>query len=694
MPTSIQLDTPVQFVRGVGAARARALAACGITTVGDLIQHYPARYEFRPPSQAIGSLVLDQTATVVGEIRTVRTRGCGRDTTVTATVEEGTGRCQVRWYHSPHLADQFRPGQVIRLTGKVGAYQDQATFANPVFQIINVDDGDPLANDAAMFEPVYPASASLTSRQIARIIRGVLPVVADQIVETLPADLCKRRRLPPRRAAIERYHLPTKAEDIEIARQRLAYDELLTMQLAVQLKRYHAVTSQRTLPLRVTDEVDRRIRARLPFRLTPGQESAVADIVQDLARDRPMCRLLQADVGAGKTAVALYAALAAIANRRQAAILAPTEVLAHQHHRKVAAYLADSRVRIGYVVGGLPRGERQALDQAIADGRIDLIVGTHALLSESVRFASLALVVVDEQHRFGVTQRAAIRHKGRVPHYLVLTATPIPRTLAMTVFGDLDVSIIRDAPPGRGGITTRLVRPEQASQAWAFVRQRLGDGQRAFVICPLVTESETLPLKGATSELERLRGGELRGFALGLLHGRMPPAEKDRAMNEFRRGKLDVLVATTVVEVGVDVPEATVMVIQHAERYGLSQLHQLRGRVGRGPTPSYCLLMADPTTPEAHQRLETLVRSNDGFHIAEEDLRLRGPGELLGTQQHGLPAFKVARLVEDLGLLEAARDDAAGIIRADPRLERADHRPLREAILARFRDSLALADVA
>ena len=693
MASSISLDTPVQYVRGVGPVRASQLAGLGVATVADLLEYFPFRYEVQPRSQPIGTLTLDQTATVVGEVRSVRSRGRFRDTTVAATVEDGTGRCQVRWYHSPYLADRFHPGQVIRFAGKVGQYRDQAAFANPTFTIIDPED-DPLAGDMARFEPVYPATALLGSKQIARIVRGLLPQVADQITDILPDLIRQRRKLPPRRTAVERYHLPTREEDISVARRRLAYDELLLMQLAVQLKRYHARTSQRAVPVPVTEQIDRRIRARFPFALTPGQESAVAEIVADLARDRPMGRLLQADVGAGKTAVAVYAALAAIANRLQVAFLAPTEILAEQHFRKVTGYLHGSRVRLGYLIGGMAKAKRQTLLREIEAGRIHLVVGTHALLSEGVKFPSLGLAVVDEQHRFGVTQRAAIRAKGRAPHYLVLTATPIPRTLAMTVFGDLDVSTIRDAPPERGSVQTRRIRPDGAAEAWAFVRERLKQGERAFVVCPLVEEGGDPALKAAKAEIERLGGGELAGLSLGLLHGRMKSAEKERVMAAFRKGSLQALVATTVVEVGVDVPEATVMVVQQAERYGLSQLHQLRGRVGRGGRDSYCLLMSDSPGEEAAERLHTLVSTNDGFRIAEEDLRLRGPGELIGKHQHGFPAFKVANLLDDLDLLQAARDDAAEIVRDDPYLKASKHRPLRAALWARFGEALALIDVA
>ncbi|MCP4248263.1 MAG: ATP-dependent DNA helicase RecG [bacterium] len=693
MAANLQLDTPVQYVRGVGPVRAGQLAALGIETVGDLVEHFPFRYDVRPPSKPIGELVLDETATVVGQIRAVRSRGRGRDTRVTASVEDGTGRCTVQWYHSPHLTERLQHGDVIRLTGKVGVYRDQATFANPTFTIPDPED-DPLADDVTRFEPVYRATAELSSRQIARIVRTALPEVADRIGDILPEALRRERKLPPRRTSVERYHHPTRQEDIEVARRRLAYDELLLMQLAVLGKRQHARTSQPAAKVTVSEQIDRRIRSRFPFMLTAAQESAVGEIVADLARDRPMRRLLQADVGAGKTAVAVYAILATIANRRQAALLAPTEVLAAQHHAKIAQYLRGSRVRIGYLVGGMPKSKRDALLGDIAAGRIDLVVGTHALLGEDVRFAGLGLVVVDEQQRFGVTQRANLRAKGPAPHYLVLTATPIPRTMAMTVFGDLDVSTIREPPPGRGRVHTRLIRSESQDEAWRFVRERLHDGERAFVVCPLVEEGEDASNKAAKVEVDRLGSGPLADFRLGLLHGRLKSAEKERVMNAFREGRLDVLVTTTVVEVGVDVPEATVMVIQQAERFGLSQLHQLRGRIGRGGRDGHCLLLSDAWGEEARVRLGTLVETTDGFRIAEQDLKLRGPGELIGRHQHGFPAFRAADLFKDLDLLQLARDDAARIVRRDPTLTSAEHRALRTALWRRFGEALALIDVA
>ena len=692
MGQPLSLDAEVRFVPGVGPARAKEFAGLGIRTVGDLIEHFPFRHETIPKSMAIGDLALDETATIVGEIRGVRMRGNGGRRVVTATVVDGTGRCTCRWFHSPYLHDKLHTGQVVRLTGRIELFRDNAAMTNPSWEIVD-EDGDPFAADVERFEPVYPASAQLPSKRIARIIAAVLPGVLPQLGEFLPDDLRSRRKLPVRRTAVLRYHQPVKSRDVSVARRRLAYEEFLLCLLGVQLsrcRREHA----KAKPIRLSAEIDRRIRRRFPFSLTAGQDRAVAEIATDLAKSTPMNRMLMADVGVGKTVVALYACLAAIARGMQAAILAPTEVLAGQHASKIGKYLEESRVRIEFLSGATTKAKRSTLLARLASGEVDLLIGTHAVLERNVRFRDLGLVVIDEQHKFGVAQRAALRGKGDAPHVLVLSATPIPRTLAMTVFGDLDVSTIDGAPPNRQPIATRLVTPDLEGEAWRFVQQRLAAHEQAYIVYPLVDESEALPLKSARTEVERLSRGHLKGYALGLLHGKMKSAEKQDVMARFRSGDIQVLVSTTVIEVGVDVPTATVMIVQHADRYGLSQLHQLRGRIGRGSKKSYCLLFAEPSGETATERLEILCETTDGFRIAEEDLRIRGPGELLGTRQHGLPEFKVANLVSDLDLLIQARDDAVVVLKDDPKLLDARHAALRRELMRRYGSVMGLADVA
>jgi len=687
------LDTDVQFVQGVGPARAKEFADLGIRTVDDLIEHFPFRHELRPKSKPIGSLELGEVATVVGELRRVRTRGSFARQVVSAEVVEGTGRCRVRWFNSPFLVGRLHDGQIVRLTGRVDVYNDRASFTNP--QLTLIEDGeDPFTNDRNRYDPVYAGTASLPTRQIAKIIDSVLDEAVEAVVDYLPESIRSRRELPPRRTAILRYHKPTSLDDVIVARRRLAYDEFLLCQLAVQISRRRLAVGPKCHPVVTTDEIDRRIRSRFPFELSAGQSRAIAEIRSDLARSVPMNRLLQADVGAGKTAVAVYAALSTVANGRQAALLAPTEVLAAQHRSKVEQYLTGSRVRIGYLVGATSRAERASLLHALRRGRIDLLIGTHALIEQDVQFRDLGLVIIDEQHKFGVAQRAGLRAKGHAPHTLVLTATPIPRTLAMTVFGDLDVSTIEGVLPGRQPVVTRLISPEKRDEAWLFIRSRLARGEQAYVIYPLVEESDALPLKAASVEVDRLARSVLQGYEVALLHGRMRPYEKSEVMERFRSSAVAVLVSTTVIEVGVDVPNATMMVIQHAERYGLNQLHQLRGRIGRGLKKSYCLLFAEAQGEASLARLTILCETSDGFRIAEEDLRLRGPGEMLGTRQHGMPVFKVADLIADFDLLEQARDDAAEILRDDGKLAQHEHARLRDALAQRYADSLGFIDVA
>jgi len=710
---SLTLDTAVRFVKGVGPVRAAQLGELGIATVGDLLTYFPRRFDLRRQAQPIGTLRGDEpAATVVGQVQAAEERRFGRRPWFQCSIDDGSGWVLAKWFHGGYLRDRIKPGITLAVSGRVGVYKEYLQFVNPRHQIIFEPSTDrPASRQAAGLGedellPVYPAGAHLTSGHIALIIRRGLPELLDIVPQWLDSEFLRRRNLMDRRSAVAAMHRPEDREQWAAARRTLAYEECLLMQLGIAMMRERAV-SRPAHPLPLSDEIDRRIRARFPFTLTAAQDRVIGEIAADMARDRPMNRLLQGDVGAGKTVVALYAALLAVAKGRQAAIMAPTEILASQHYEKILAYLAGSRVRTELLVGGQPAERRAEVLAGLAEGKIDIVVGTHALLGEGVQFASLALVVVDEQHKFGVRQRSVIRGKGHAPHYLVMTATPIPRTLAMTVFGDLDVSVLDAAPPGRGKTTTICVGGERLDEVWATVRAKLCAGQQAYIIYPLVTASarpssprapklglqagHTAARMGAQEAHEDLSRGELGSFAVGLIHGQMPPAAKEAVMRRFHAGKIKVLVASVVVEVGLDVPAANVMVVMHAERFGLAQLHQLRGRVGRSSADATCILVASPNNPVARRRLEILQATSDGFKIAEEDLRLRGPGEIFSERQHGLPELKVADLIEDFDLLRMARRDAFAIIAEDGDLQAPHHQQLRAELLRLYGGRLDLA---
>ncbi len=629
--------------------------------------------------------------TVQGEVVEIdgRRSADGRSIVSVVLSDDGKHCLEGVWFNQTYAAARYRYGQRLAYSGKPKWYRDHWQMSNPRVQVL--DGTGPEGSTRVV--PVYPLTEDLRADQLRNLIRRAVEQFGGQVVEVLPADLRQRRGLPGVQRALHDLHFPDTLAAATAARRRLVYEEFLVLQLALALRRRDLRDRQRAPVLPVTPEIDARIRRLFPFALTADQDRAIADICRDLAGDRPMQRLLQADVGAGKTAVAVYALLAAVANKHQAVLMAPTEVLARQHHRTLDRYLAHSRVRRLLLTGALtPAQRRQALAD-LREGQVDLVVGTQALVQEDVQFARLGLVVIDEQHRFGVNQRARVRRLGVDPHYLVMTATPIPRTVALTVFGDLDSSIMRELPPGRQPVLTRWVAADQRERVYARLREELQRGRQGYVVCPLVEESDTHPWKAAEQTYQELQHGPFRDFRVGLLHGRQDEAVKDQVMEQFRRRELDLLVCTSVIEVGVDVANATLLVVEHADRFGLSQLHQLRGRVSRGTVAGQCYLFADPTSDEAKQRLRTLTRTTDGFTLAEQDARLRGLGEFFGTRQHGLGDLRLGNLLADRDLLQGARQDAFALVAADARLRQPECALLRQLVLERYGRTLDLAEI-
>ncbi len=697
-------ELPVSVLNGVGSAAERDLAELGIDTVLDLLTHYPRRYIDGTRLVPIAELAEGEKATVLADVvrvsRPPAGYGRGRRRTpsrVEVEIDDGTGRLKVVFFNQAWRAKQLPVGTLALFYGPIGSYRGALQMGSPTVEVLRGSDDEAEPADGARSGrvfPVYPLSdrANLTSARISRFAREALDR-AGELDDPLPSSWRQRLALVDRTTAFDHIHRPTSMGQREPARRRLAFDELFRLQLALVLRQHrlaedaqgirHVVTRADGEPTLVDLFV-----GRLPFTLTGAQLAAIASISEDLGGALPMHRLLQGDVGSGKTVVAVAAMLVAVEGGHQGALMAPTEVLAEQHATEVRSLLEGLSVpdhgtlegrrplRVALLTSKTAAAERAIIYSGLADGTVDILIGTHALLTDQVGFRSLGAVVIDEQHRFGVEQRAALRAKGRGedgagrdPDLLVMTATPIPRTAAMVVFGDLDMTVIDEMPPGRLPITTSWLRsPLEVEEAWSRVRLEVAAGHRAFVVCPLVEGSDRVQASSAIAEAERLAEAELSGLAVGLLHGQMRAADKEAAMADFRSGRLDVLVATTVIEVGVDVPEATVMVIEDADRFGIAQLHQLRGRVGRAGDPAWCFLLSENDAPEAAARLSAMERTGDGFELADVDLELRGEGTILGARQKGSSDLKAAKLLSDQDLVVKARAVAVDLVAEDPGL--------------------------
>lgn len=709
----ITLDSLVVSLKTVNRSTAVKLAKLGITNVRDLLYLFPNRHVDYSRRSLIRDLHTDEEQTVVvnlWEARQVRLGKGGQLRATEAVVGDETGNIRVIWFGQPYMAQTLqralsRAGEAggnlhrdvrLVLSGKVTYFQGRRQMESPEWEAIDDPETADLIHTGRLV-PVYPTTEGMHyQRTIRRIVREALNLVSPSsgetpllaLGETLPHDVIERHNLISLVTAIAWLHYPDSEESYEIARKRLAFDELFLLQLALIGRRETSKTQSAGIALNPKDEILNQFFNALPFKLTAGQHRSIKESMSDISTaTRPMSRLLQGDVGSGKTVVALSLLLIAVANEYQGALMAPTEVLAEQHYMTVSKLMEplprinegnnwfstqleghQKPITFGLLTGSTPAPIRRQLAELLAQNSLDILIGTHALIQGEVKLPNLALAVVDEQHRFGVMQRTALRNKGREPHLLVMSATPIPRTLAMTVYGELETSIIPELPAGRLPIMTRYVPPDRREEAEAFIERQVREGRQAFVVCPLIDESEAIQSKAATVEYERLSEGPLKSLNLGLLHGRMSLRDKQDVMEAFRVKQIDVLVATPVIEVGIDIPNATVMLIEGADRFGLSQLHQLRGRVGRGEEQSYCLLLAETPSEDAQKRLGVLVKTNDGFEIAEADLRLRGPGDFFGTRQSGLPTLRMARL-DDRDILRKTREEAGALIKVDATLK-------------------------
>ncbi len=650
------LDSPLKYVKGVGENRAKLFSKLGIYTLGDIIHYFPRDYEdrsvFKPILEASDGEPITVRVRFVTGITETRPR---RNLSIQkAMVTDGASLMNVTWFNQGYVKQNIDISREYVFFGTVRRVGSRVEIHNPVFE-----EADQSGNLTGRIVPVYPLTKGITQNILRKILRNALDAASDKIVDILPTGFRHKYRLAEAVFSYEQIHFPTSMENMEMARRRLVFEELLLLQLGLSsIKGTNSGQSGiRFSPVDISPLLN-----ALPFKLTPAQERVFEEIRADMESERRMNRLIQGDVGSGKTILAVLAMYIAASSGYQSAFMVPTEILAEQHYRTIAPLFEKFDIKVGLLTGGLKKKEKEAIKKEAEEERLDVIIGTHAVLEDSTMFGNLGLVITDEQHRFGVRQRARLSQKGENPDLLVMTATPIPRTLALVLYGDLDVSIVDSLPPGRKPIKTYVVDESMRDRIYQFIRKNIAEGRQAYIVCPLVEESDELEVESATGLVEKIRGDALKGLRVGLIHGRMKSAEKDDIMRRFSRGELDVLVSTTVIEVGVNVPNANIMVIENAERFGLAQLHQLRGRVGRGSHQSYCILFNQGKSEISRQRMEIMAKSNDGFVIAEKDLELRGPGDVFGVRQHGLPEFRIANLYRDMDVLKDVQKAAREIV--------------------------------
>ncbi len=689
------LTTPVRYFRGVGPKRSDELSRIGIATAEDIIYYLPARYEDRSKIVKIRELKMGETQAIEGEIMSTSThRTKSGRLMFQAMVTDKTGFIHAVWFNQPYLKDYIIKSAKVLLYGKVDRL-DRVQIISPEYEILK--DGDAESPHMRRIVPIYHATSELSSKYLRSLAFQVVSQCSRLMEERLPAYMIAREHLVDAKFAFRNIHFPISMENLEKAYRRIVFEEFFMLQLALAIKKS---TSQEAGGLKhSTDgELISELKKAIVFELTAGQKKAIADIERDMSSDRPMNRLLEGDVGSGKTIVAAHALVLTVQNGYQGCLMAPTEVLARQHFIGLSELLMPLGISVSLLVGGIDPVAKKNIYSDIKENRVNIVVGTHAIIQEGVEFNKLGLAVVDEQHKFGVDQRAILKYKGYKPHMLTMTATPIPRTLALTVYGDLDISVIKELPRGRKPIATYWIEESKREKVYGFIKEQIAKGRQAYVICPKIDQANgsmdewgdpvKSRVKNVTDTFEKLRGEVFNGYEVGLLHGKMTPKDKDKIMKDFKKGIIKVLVSTVVIEVGIDVPNATVMLIENADRFGLSQLHQLRGRVGRGTHESFCILMADPTTDQGAERLKALEDTLDGFRIAEADLEIRGPGEFFGTRQHGLPEIRFGNILKDFGIMELARREAFDLVRRDPQLKEDHHRLLKAALLSRFKDKI------